>query len=276
MIPYGRRHHDKAVADAPAVDVIDMSASYAMSETPALRNVSCSVNRGSRVALVGANGAGKSTLLGAIVGVLKPTSGSVRVFGVPPTVCQHRMSYLAQRTDLDWKFPITVRGLVLTGRYVHLGWFKRPSSMDRDIAQDALRRLGVERFADRQVNELSGGQQQRVLLARALAQGSDLYLMDEPTNAVDADTRHVLWSVLDQMRSEGKTVIVATHDHGRLDEAYDSVIYLHEGRRVESPPPIIGHDHDGCCGTDHAPAPTSLGLGEVQPGTIRVAPKAAG
>src|SRR5204863_8950188 len=110
----------------------------------------------------------------------------VRVGGLPAGGCRHRVAYLPQRAEVDWRFPVSLRGLVLAGRYVNLGWLRRPSRYDRAVAAAAIDRLGLSELADRQIGQLSGGQQQRALLARALAQQADLLLLDEPLNAVDA------------------------------------------------------------------------------------------
>ena len=235
--PYSHHQHAERVAGAPALEVRDLVVHYPGSQQPpALNGVSLCVQRGARVALVGPNGAGKSTLLKAIVGLLPLTSGEVRVFGQPVGVCHCDVAYLPQRGDLDWHFPISLRRLVLTGRYVHLGWFRRPTRRDWAIADAMIERLGLTELAERQIGELSGGQQQRALLARALAQESDLLLLDEPLNAVDADTRAVVEDVLAALKHEGKTVVAATHDLGRLESDFDGALYLAEGHEVPTPP----------------------------------------
>ena len=212
---------------------------------PALREVSLEVRPGTRVALVGANGAGKSALLGCAAGLLKVRSGSLTLFGHAPGACRHQVAYLPQRADLDWSFPVTVRQLVLAGRFVHLGWFSRPGAADKASAEHAMKLLGLSDVAGRHINELSGGQQQRALLARALVHEADLLLLDEPLNAVDTETRGVIAGVLDDLRANGRTVIMATHDLGRLDRDFDEAVFLHEGRRVSAPP--------GSCDGQHGP-----------------------
>jgi ABC-type Mn2+/Zn2+ transport system ATPase subunit len=154
------------------------------------------------------------------------------VYGNAVAACHHRVAYLAQRSEIDWAFPITVRKLVQTGRYVHLGWLKWPTREDWRIADAAIARLGLSDLAERQINALSGGQQQRALLARALAQDADLLLLDEPLNAVDAATRDIVSAVLHEAQHAGKTALVATHHVDALDSEYDAVVYLHEGKVV--------------------------------------------
>jgi ABC-type Mn2+/Zn2+ transport system ATPase subunit len=183
-------------------------------------------------ALVGPNGAGKSTLLKSLVGILKPRSGSIRIYGMPAASCLHRVAYLPQRSEIDWRFPMTVRTMVTTGRYVHLGWLKRPTAEDRRLVEREISRLRLDELADRQIGQLSGGQQQRTILARALVQGADLLLLDEPMNAVDVETRTILAGVLDDLRDAGKTAVIATHDIGRLETDFDGALYLADGREV--------------------------------------------
>jgi len=241
---YNHRRHPLPPAGAPAVEAADLTLAYPGAAEAALQLRGLTLPAGQRMALVGPNGSGKSTLLKAIAGMLRPQAGTVRVFGLPVGQCHHRVAYLAQRGEIDWRFPITVRRLVLTGRYVHLGWLRRPGPADRALVQQTLERMGIAHLANRQIGALSGGQQQRALLARALAQQADLLLLDEPLNAVDAQTRLVLAAVLDQLVHAGKTIITATHDHGPRDEDFDQIIYLHQGRQVDGP---VAHDH--------APAP---------------------
>lgn len=243
-LPYRHepRHGESVPGDA-AVDVRNLSVSIPGDNHLALTDVDLTVPDGSRIALVGPNGAGKSTLLKSIVGLLKPRAGTIKVYGMPVATCLHRVAYLPQRDEIDWRFPMTVRTLVGAGRYVHLGWLRRPGPDDRDLVERELARLGLTSLADRQIGQLSGGQQQRTLLARALVQGADLLLLDEPMTAVDAGTRSILTTILDELRAEGKTAIIATHDVGHLESEYDGVLYLADGLQV-SPEEITAHRHE--------------------------------
>lgn len=233
---YSNRQCTVRVVDTPAVEVIAASAAYPNAETLALDDIHLHVPNATRVALVGANGSGKSTLLKAIAGLVPFHGGSIRIYGHGVGGCHHRVAYLPQRGEIDWRFPIDVRKLVLTGRYVHLGWLRRPTRYDREVADTSLERLNLQALADRQIGQLSGGQQQRVLLARALAQEADLLLLDEPLNAVDAETRDVVAQVLHELKSQGKSLLVATHDLGRLEADFDGALYLHAGREIPPPP----------------------------------------
>jgi manganese/zinc/iron transport system ATP- binding protein len=220
----------------PALELCAVSVRHPGTGRLALEEVTLVVPPGARVALVGPNGAGKSTLLQAAAGLLTPCAGAVRRFGRPVGTCHHCAAYLPQRAALDWRFPISVRDLVLTGRYVHLGWLRRPDQRDRAIVVAVLERLGLTALAERQIAQLSGGQQQRALLARALAQEADLLLLDEPLNAVDGETRAIVVDVLADLRYQGKAVVVATHDLGRLETDFDGALYLSDGRETVPPP----------------------------------------
>jgi ABC-type Mn2+/Zn2+ transport system ATPase subunit len=237
QFPYSGKQNSPVIAGAPALDIHELSVAYRNGDQGnALENVSLCVPNGTRVALVGPNGAGKSTLLKAIAGLLPVQSGSIKIYGQPLAACRHRIAYLPQRGEIDWRFPISLRKLVLTGRYVHLGWFKRPTAQDGLIADKMIERLGLTALAERQIGQLSGGQQQRALLARALTQEADLLLLDEPLNAVDTNTRAIIADVLKQLQRENKTVITATHDLGRLEADFDDALYLAEGQEVPPPP----------------------------------------
>jgi ABC-type Mn2+/Zn2+ transport system ATPase subunit len=235
LFPYGRRHHADPVAAADALVTDHLTVGYPGSGRPAVKQISLRVPSGTRVALVGPNGAGKSTLLKAIAGLLPVVAGNIQIYGNPVGACHHRVAYLPQRGEIDWRFPVSVERLVLTGRYVHLGWFRWPGHRDYEITRTVMHRLGLGQLAGRQIGNLSGGQQQRALLARALAQGADLLLLDEPLNAVDAETREIIHEVLLKLQHEGKTILVATHDLGRLACEFDAAIYLCEGCQVKPP-----------------------------------------
>jgi len=235
FLPYHRHAAQPPVADAPALAAEAVCVRYPGMLTDALHHVTCRIPVGTCVALVGTNGSGKSTLLKAAAGLLPVAAGTLRLFGYPAGACPERVAYLPQRGELDWRFPISVRRLVLTGRYVHLGWLRRPGRRDLALAEAALERLGLGPLAERQIGELSGGQQQRALLARALAQDADLLLLDEPLNAIDAQTQATVNGVLADLRRAGKTAIVATHHLEDVEQIFDHILCLHEGRLVEPP-----------------------------------------
>lgn len=228
-LPYSGRGHADTLPGADALFLDGLSVSYPGAPAPAVRNVSLAVGSGVRAALVGANGSGKSTLLKAVAGLLQPQAGTIRIYGQPVGACHHRVAYLPQRGEVDWRFPVTVAHLVLAGRYVHLGWLRRPGADDRRRVAEVLAQLGLTELADRQIAQLSGGQQQRALLARALVQNADLLLLDEPLSAVDAASRQIIAGVLDGLCRQGKTALVATHHVDRLEKEFDQVFTLDEG-----------------------------------------------
>ncbi|MDA1353748.1 MAG: metal ABC transporter ATP-binding protein [bacterium] len=202
-----------------AVSVKDLTMAYR--EKPVLWDIDMEVPRGVLMAIVGPNGAGKTTLIKAILGLLKPAAGKVEIFGKPFESQRYYVGYVPQCGSVDWDFPTNALDVVTMGRYGHLGWFKRPSKMDRDLALDALDRVGMADFADRQISQLSGGQQQRVFLARALVQDAMIYFMDEPFVGVDAVTEKTIVGILKTLRDQGKTVIVVHHDLQTLSEYFD-------------------------------------------------------
>ena len=232
LLPYSNGRHADPVDGAHALLTEALVVAYPGAHGPALRGVNVRVPCGTCTALVGPNGSGKSTLLKAVAGLLPVISGVVRVHGNPVGACHHRVAYLPQRGDIDWEFPISVERLVLTGRYVHLGWLRWPGRSDRDIAREAIERLGLTSIAGQQIGKLSGGQQQRALLARALAQEADLLLLDEPFNGVDARTQDTIYDAMRDLRGQGKTLVVATHDISRLGGAFDATVRLQGGELV--------------------------------------------
>ena len=195
-------------------------------KTPVLWDISLAIPAGTMVGIIGPNGAGKSTLIKAALGIVKPLSGKVEFFGQPLKKVRQRIAYVPQRESVDWDFPVTVKDLVLMGRYGKLGLFRRPLEADRIAAEHYLKLVGMEEYADRQISQLSGGQQQRAFLARALLQEADIYFMDEPFAGVDSATEAVIVKLLQQLRGEGKTIFVVHHDLNTVESYFDWVILL--------------------------------------------------
>ena len=189
-------------------------------------DVDLDIPEGKLVAIVGPNGAGKSTLIKAVLDIVPRASGDVLLYGKPFKKQRKLVAYVPQRESVDWDFPIDALGVVLMGRYGKIGWCKPITRKDRNLAIEALERVGMAEYAHRQINQLSGGQQQRVFLARALAQDSTIYFMDEPFASVDAATEKAIVQVLADLRSNGKTVIVVHHDLQTVTEYFDHVIML--------------------------------------------------
>lgn len=208
----------------PILEIHDLTVSY--DQNPVLWNVDLSLPGGKLVGILGPNGAGKSTLIKAIMGLIAPTSGYVKVFDKPLNEVRSRISYVPQRESVDWNFPASVLDVVMMGTYGKLGLFRRPGKKEKDIALKSLEQVGMSGFVKRQISELSGGQQQRVFIARALAQESDLYLMDEPFAGVDMSTETAIFQLLQEMTAAGKTVIVVHHDIHSAMNFFDWLIML--------------------------------------------------
>lgn len=204
--------------------VEDMTMAYR--ETAVLWDIDLDVPEGVRCAIVGPNGAGKSTLLKGILGLQQPVSGFVRFWGKPIGEVRARIAYVPQRGAVNWDFPTTVFDVVLMGRYVHIGLMRRPGKADRQIVNEALAEMKLTELADRQISELSGGQKQRVFIARALAQESDLYIMDEPLAGVDETTERIVMDKFVALQKAGKTVIAVHHDLSTLDDYFDYLVVL--------------------------------------------------
>lgn len=216
-----------------AIEVTDLTIAYR--DKPVLWDVDMDVPAGILMAIVGPNGAGKTTMIKSILGLIKPAAGQVLVYGKPYAEQRHLVGYVPQRGSVDWDFPTSVLDVVMMGRYGALGWLKRPGASERAAAFDALDKVGMKSFAERQISQLSGGQQQRVFLARALVQDAQLYFMDEPFQGVDATTERAIVTLLQELRSAGKTVVVVHHDLQTVPEYFDWVTMLNV-RRIASGP----------------------------------------
>jgi manganese/zinc/iron transport system ATP- binding protein len=228
----GSGHSGASSGDA-ALSVRGLTVSYA--EKPAVFSVDATFAAGAMTAIIGPNGAGKSTLLKACLGVVPRLSGEVELFGQPLEQARHRIAYVPQRASVDWDFPATVLDVVKMGLYRSVGLFGRLRGEPEARARACLERVGMAGFADRQIGQLSGGQQQRVFLARALAQGADLYLLDEPFAGVDAATERAIVDVLKTLKSEGRTVIAVHHDLATVAEYFDRVFMINVSPVAEGP-----------------------------------------
>ncbi len=232
LVPKGITH----ASDVPTVRIDGVSVAFmpgsngvttARRAGYALEDVSFEVHKGDRVAVIGPNGAGKTTLLRLIAGTLKPGKGQVNVYGHGPDdhIC---IAYVPQRNKIDWSFPATVEDVVMMGRVGRIGLFRWPRRRDWEVVKHCLERVKAEDLAKRQVWELSGGQQQRVFIARALAQEAEILLMDEPLTGLDAPSQEAIFEILDGVRAEGVTVMVATHDLNLAGEYFDRVMLINK------------------------------------------------
>lgn len=219
------------------LSIHDLTVAYDLK--PVVWDIDLQVPAGTLTGIIGPNGAGKSTIIKAVNGMLKSLSGFVRF-----PLLEHKygsrelkkhIAYVPQSGTVDWDFPARVIDVVLMGRYAHLGWFKRPTKEDKEIALKMLERVGMLDFAKRQISQLSGGQQQRVFLARALAQEADLYFMDEPFKGVDAQTEKSFIKLLKELRDEGKTIVVVHHDLQTVKEYFDYLIMINVTVKAKGP-----------------------------------------
>jgi manganese/zinc/iron transport system ATP- binding protein len=206
------------------LSIHDLTVAY--HRKPVLWDVDLDVPSGQLVGIVGPNGAGKSTLIKAVLDLIPKASGRVLIFGQPYPKVRSRVAYVPQRESVDWDFPVSALDVVTMGRYGRIGWFKPVTRSHKAAALEALDRVGIASLAHRQISQLSGGQQQRTFLARALVQDADLYLMDEPFAAVDAATERAIVTLLQELRSAGKTCLVVHHDLQTVREYFDHVILL--------------------------------------------------
>jgi manganese/zinc/iron transport system ATP- binding protein len=251
----------------------DLTVAYG--RTVVLQGVQADIRRGQVVGVVGPNGGGKSTLLKAILGMVPLVGGRVTLFGEPIDRMRSRIAYVPQREDVDWQFPVTVREVVMMGRYPHRGWLRRTTDEDERIVNNMLAQVEMAEYSESQIGQLSGGQQQRVFIARALAQEADVLLLDEPMNGIDAATQDIVLRLIEEQKNQGRIVLLATHDlvsascacdclccvnermisYGPLAETYtaDNLAATYGGPlimlgRSGAPEPVHSHHH----GADHA------------------------
>lgn len=209
-----------------AIEVDDVSVRY--DSVPALDGVTLAVEAGRVTGLIGMNGSGKSTLFKSITGVVKPGRGSVRIDGAAPALARRRglLGYVPQSEDVDWTFPVSVRDVVMMGRYGRLGVLRSPRARDRAAVDEALERVELSDFADRQIGQLSGGQKKRAFVARALAQDARILLLDEPFAGVDKRSEGTIVQLLRGLAADGRTVLVSTHDLHALPALADEAVLL--------------------------------------------------
>jgi manganese/iron transport system ATP-binding protein len=222
-----RQHTPAPAATPPALAVRDVSVRYPNGHA-ALSHVSFELAFGSICGLVGVNGSGKSTLFKAIMGFVAPATGEVRIDGGPvaDAVRANRIAYVPQSEEIDWTFPVLVDDVVMMGRYGRMGFLRRPTEADRVAVSDALARVDMTAFRRRQIGELSGGQRKRVFLARALAQDAQIVLLDEPFTGVDVKTEQAIVDLMMELRTQGRLLLVSTHNLGSVPEYCDHVVLI--------------------------------------------------
>ena len=211
----------------PRLDVENVSVAYS-SGNLALQDATFHLSSGTICALVGVNGSGKSTLFKSIMGFVKPKTGSVMINGLPvrEVLKQHQVAYVPQSEDVDWQFPVSVWDVAMMGRYGAMNFMRIPRAVDKAEVEESLRRVSMWEFKDRQIGELSGGQKKRVFLARALAQGGRVILLDEPFTGVDVKTEEAIIALLRELRAAGCIILVSTHNLGSVPEFCDQVVLI--------------------------------------------------
>ncbi len=202
----------------------DLTVAY--HRKPVLWDIDLAIPEGRLMAVVGPNGAGKSTLIKAVLGLVPTASGRIKIYGKSYRRQRHLVGYVPQRESVDWDFPVNALDVVAMGLYRKIGWFRPVTRKHRKTAMEALAKVGMTDYADRQINQLSGGQQQRVFLARALVQDARVYLMDEPFTGVDVATERAIVTLLKALKEEGKTCVVVHHDLQTVPDYFDHVALL--------------------------------------------------
>jgi manganese/zinc/iron transport system ATP- binding protein len=227
------------LAGSGALRMQTVHLSVHFEDRSALEDINLDFQSGETTSLVGPNGAGKSTLLRCLDGILAPTHGQVFLDGQPIHRPSPLIAYVPQRSDVDWRFPISVLDVALMGRALRASRLLPVPDRDREDALAALAQVRMRRFAPVQIGTLSGGQQQRVFLARALLQEADVFLLDEPFSGVDAPTQALVLQVLDNLRLAGKTIVFATHDLNMAERSADVCVLLNRGVIAKGPPSQI-------------------------------------
>ncbi len=212
------------IGSAPMLlDVLNLNVAYGRNLV--LEDVNLQLSGSQLVGVIGPNGAGKSTLLKSILGII-PAEGQIHIEGRSLRQARERLSYVPQKEEVRWDFPVTVGDVVMMGRYKRIGWIAGPAKQDHQIVREALEQVGMLAFKDRQISQLSGGQQQRIFMARALAQQGDIILLDEPLTGVDTTTQDVIMQLLENLRQAGKLILMATHDLETAAQKCTQLLFL--------------------------------------------------
>lgn len=219
-----KQHH---ADNGSGLRVNNITVTYRNGHT-ALRDTSFEIPRGTITALVGINGSGKSTLFKAIMGFVPLAHGSVSILGQSKELAlkKNLVAYVPQSEEVDWNFPVLVKDVVMMGRYGHMNWLRIAGRHDHELVEQALDRVSMTKYSERQIGELSGGQKKRVFLARALAQEGQIILLDEPFTGVDVTTEEQIISLLRSLRDEGRVMLVSTHNLGSVPEFCDRAVLI--------------------------------------------------
>jgi manganese/zinc/iron transport system ATP- binding protein len=209
-----------------ALEISHLTVTYR--NTIVLRDISVTIPHGVMLGIIGPNGAGKTTFIKSVLGLLPIVQGTITILGQPIKAVRKTIAYIAQRSSLDWDFPVTVFDMVLMGCYGKLGWFKRSSKLDHQNTYEVLKKVGLYEKADAPIGTLSGGQQQRAFLARALMQNAEIFFLDEPFAGVDITTEKILIKLFKELCAQGKTIIVVHHDLATVPAYFDYILLINK------------------------------------------------
>lgn len=207
-----------------AIDIKHLNVSYY--DHLVLNDINLNIPKGVMCAISGPNGAGKTTLVKSILNFIPHLTGSIKINGKDLKKEIDNISYVPQKESVNWQFPTTVSDVVLMGTYRELGWFKRPGKTQKDKANQAMKQLGILDLANKEIASLSGGQQQRVFLARMLCQDADIIFLDEPLVGIDKKSEQIIMNILNQLKEEGKTIIVVHHDLATIEKYFDYLVLV--------------------------------------------------
>lgn len=205
----------------------DLSVSYG--EFPVFTDLSVQFNPGKITGIIGPNGAGKSTLIKSLLGIIKTKKVKCNYNGKNIREVQKKIAYVEQRKDLDLSFPINVYELVLTGSYGKLGLFKTPGEDEKKACEEAIKKVNMSNYCDRQIGNLYGGQLQRIFVARAILQQVEIVILDEPFVGIDLESEGAIMKILKQWRDENKTIIVVHHDLNKVFDYFDELVVMNHG-----------------------------------------------
>lgn len=207
-----------------AIEIKHLNVSYY--DHLVLNDINLNIPKGVMCAISGPNGAGKTTLVKSILNFIPHLTGSIKINGKDLKKEIDNISYVPQKESVNWQFPTTVSDVVLMGTYRELGWFKRPGKTQKDKANQAMKQLGILDLATKEIASLSGGQQQRVFLARMLCQDADIIFLDEPLVGIDKKSEQIIMNILNQLKEEGKTIIVVHHDLATIEKYFDYLVLV--------------------------------------------------
>lgn len=207
-----------------AIEIKHLNVSYY--DHLVLNDINLNIPKGVMCAISGPNGAGKTTLVKSILNFIPHLTGNIKINGKDLKKEIDNISYVPQKESVNWQFPTTVSDVVLMGTYRELGWFKRPGKTQKDKANQAMKQLGILDLANKEIASLSGGQQQRVFLARMLCQDADIIFLDEPLVGIDKKSEQIIMNILNQLKEEGKTIIVVHHDLSTIEKYFDYLVLV--------------------------------------------------